>query len=89
MDRVRFRSTTPPVSVQAPAARGLAGLFGNADRIAVIDVETTGLYSMDRVVRIAIVTLDGDGVIIDEFDTLINPARDVGPTWIHRITPSM
>jgi DNA polymerase-3 subunit epsilon len=40
-------------------------------------------------VEIAIVTLDGNGAIIDEFDTLINPARDVGPTWIQRITPSM
>ena len=39
--------------------------------------------------EIAIVTLDGNGVVTDEFDTLINPARDVGPTWIHRITPSM
>jgi DNA polymerase III epsilon subunit-like protein len=47
------------------------------------------LYRNDRVVEIAIVTLNADGVITDEFDTLINPARDVGPTWIHRITPSM
>jgi DNA polymerase-3 subunit epsilon len=78
-----------PVFIQAPAAGGLSGLFGDADRIAVIDVETTGLYKSDRVVEIAIVTLDGDGAITDEFDTLINPARDVGPTWIHRITPSM
>jgi DNA polymerase III epsilon subunit-like protein len=31
----------------------------------------------------------GRGSVIDEFDTLVNPARDVGPTWIHRITPSM
>ena len=79
---------TPSVA-PAPADRGLATLFGDANRIAVIDVETTGLYSKDRVVEIAIVTLDGDGVITDEFDTLINPTRDVGPTWIHRITPSM
>lgn len=78
-----------PAAVQTPAGRGLAALFGDADRIAVIDVETTGLYTKDRVVEIAIVTLDANGVVIDEFDTLINPARDVGPTWIHRITPSM
>lgn len=72
-----------------PAGLGLEALFGDADRIAVIDVETTGLYTKDRVVEIAIVTLDGDGVVTDEFDTLIDPARDVGPTWIHRISPSM
>lgn len=78
-----------PAIAQPPAGRGLAALFGDADRIAVIDVETTGLYSNDRVVEIAIVTLDGNGVITDEFETLINPARDIGPTWIHRITPAM
>ncbi|CAN5363713.1 hypothetical protein BH09ACT8_BH09ACT8_04540 [soil metagenome] len=78
-----------PAVAPAPVGRGLAALFGDADRIAVIDVETTGLYSKDRVVEIAIVTLDRNGVITDEFNTLINPARDVGSTWIHRITPSM
>lgn len=78
-----------PAVAQRPAGRGLAALFGDADRIAVIDVETTGLYTKDRVVEIAIVTLNADGVITDEFDTLINPSRDVGPTWIHQITPSM
>jgi DNA polymerase III epsilon subunit-like protein len=78
-----------PAVAQPPAARSIKGLFGDADRIAVIDVETTGLYKKDRIVEIAIVTLDANGVITEEFDTLINPARDVGPTWIHRITPSM
>ncbi|MGY4711080.1 exonuclease domain-containing protein [Mycolicibacterium sp. CBM1] len=63
--------------------------MGDADRIAVVDVEATGLYNKDRVVEIAIVTLDGNGTVTDEFDTLINPSRDVGPTWIHQITPSM
>ena len=78
-----------PIDAPEPSGGGLSALFGNADRIAVIDVETTGLYTKDRVVEIAIVTLDRNGVVIDEFDTLVNPARDVGPTWIHRITPSM
>lgn len=79
----------PPAVTQTSMVNGLAALFGNADRIAVIDVETTGLYTKDRIVEIAIVTLNREGVITDEFDTLINPARDVGPTWLHRITPSM
>jgi hypothetical protein len=30
--------------VQTSAISGLATLFGDADRIAVVDVETTGLY---------------------------------------------
>jgi DNA polymerase-3 subunit epsilon len=64
-------------------------LAGGADRLTVIDVETTGFANTDRVVEIAVVTLDLDGRVIDEFETLIDPQRDVGPTWVHRITPSM
>lgn len=67
----------------------LAGLLGDAERIAVVDVETTGLYNADRVVEIAVVTLDRDGTITDEFTTLINPRRDVGPTWLHGVTATM
>ncbi len=60
-----------------------------ADRIAVVDTETTGVYPSDRIVEIAVVTLDLQGRVIDEWDTLVNPERDVGPTWIHGVTPSM
>lgn|GEM_PF-396540 len=66
----------------------IASLLGDADRIAVIDVETTGLFSADRVVEIAVVTIDRDGVIVDEFECLTNPLRDPGPTWLHGLTPS-
>ncbi|MFJ1461694.1 exonuclease domain-containing protein [Nocardia sp. N2S4-5] len=64
-------------------------MLSHGDRVAVLDVETTGLYRSDRVVEIAVVTMDASGQVIDEFDTLINPGRDVGPTWLHRITASM
>jgi DNA polymerase III epsilon subunit-like protein len=57
--------------------------------VAVVDVETTGLYKADRVVEIAIVTVDATGIVVEEFETLINPNRDVGPTWIHGVTASM
>lgn len=59
------------------------------DRFAVVDVETTGLFNLDRIVEIAVVTLDSAGTIIDEYDTLVNPERDVGPTHVHGITASM
>lgn len=78
--------------VGSPSRRGegrIASLLGEADRIAVIDVETTGLYSTDRVVEIAVVTLDRNGTIVDEFDCLTNPLRDPGPTWLHGLTPSI
>jgi DNA polymerase III epsilon subunit family exonuclease len=55
---------------------------------AVVDVETTGLYPRghDRVIEIAIVRLMAGGRLSEEFVTLINPGRDLGPTQIHGIT---
>jgi len=56
----------------------------------VVDVETTGLGKADRIVEIAAVVLDGSSLeVLDEYDTLINPMRDVGPTAIHGVTASM
>jgi DNA polymerase-3 subunit epsilon len=58
--------------------------------ISVIDCETTGLGNADRVIEIAVVTLDARTLVTtDEFDTLINPQRDVGKTDLHGITASM
>ena len=61
-----------------------------APHVAVVDLETTGFGKTDRVVEVAVVLLDGATLqIIDEFDTLINPMRDIGATHIHGITASM
>ncbi len=74
----------------APLSESRLSRFASvADRVAVVDTETTGLYSSDRVLEIAVVTLDLEGRVIDEWDTLIDPQRDVGPTWIHGVTASM
>lgn len=78
-----------PKSPIAITHTGLASLLAGVDRVAVVDVETTGLYRTDRVVEIAIVTMDTSGNVIDEFDSLVNPLRDPGPTWIHGVTASM
>lgn len=53
--------------------------------VAVVDVETTGLYPQrnDRIVELAVVVLDLRGRIIREMTSLINPHRDIGPTRIH------
>lgn len=67
----------------------LGELAGGADRLVVVDTETTGVYNADRIVEIATVTMSLDGQVIDEWDTLVNPMRDVGPTHIHRITAQM
>ena len=61
-----------------------------ARHIAVVDVETTGLspWRHDRIVEIAVVLLSPDGEIEDEYESLVNPGRDVGPTSIHGISAS-
>lgn len=64
-------------------------LYGVGDRFVVVDVETTGVYNSDRVVEVAVVTVSPRGRIVDEWDTLVNPERDVGPTHLHRVTASM
>ena len=59
--------------------------------IAVVDLETTGLFPQrDRIVEIAVVTLDpADMNVLDEFDTMLNPERDIGARHIHGISPNM
>lgn len=64
-------------------------LPASIDRLVVVDVETAGLYDNDRIVEVAAVTLSPDGSVLDEWDTLVNPGRDVGATPIHGITASM
>ncbi len=58
--------------------------------LVVVDVETTGFRRSDRVVDVAAVRLHPEtGEIVDEYDTLVQPGRDVGHSSIHGITPSM
>lgn len=61
-----------------------------APGFAVLDLETTGLFpgGHDRIIEIAIVVLGSDAEPLEEFATLINPQRDVGPTSIHGLTAS-
>jgi len=58
---------------------------------SIIDVETTGLVPEmgDRIIEIAIINMDINGKVLIEFESLINPNRDLGPTHIHNITASM
>jgi DNA polymerase-3 subunit epsilon len=57
-------------------------------RYAVIDIETTGLSPIHhhRILEIAVVLVDDAGSIVCEWDTLVNPQRDVGATEIHGLT---
>jgi DNA polymerase-3 subunit epsilon len=58
---------------------------------AVLDVETTGLFPgrHDRIIEVAIINMDLEGAILRDYETLINPDRDLGPTHIHKITADM
>ncbi|WP_106185878.1 exonuclease domain-containing protein [Umezawaea tangerina] len=55
---------------------------------AVVDTETTGFAARggDRIAEVAVVHLDEDGVVTDEWCTLVNPVRDLGPQHVHRIS---
>ncbi|GAB3460330.1 exonuclease domain-containing protein [Actinophytocola sediminis] len=58
---------------------------------AVVDVETTGLFAgrwHNRIAEIGIVLVGRDGAITDEWSTLVNPERDLGPQHVHGIQAS-
>ncbi|GAB2781303.1 exonuclease domain-containing protein [Amycolatopsis magusensis] len=54
---------------------------------AVVDTETTGIHTgwHHRIAEVAVIHVDPDGVVTDEWSTLVNPDRDLGPQAIHRI----
>ena len=58
------------------------------ERFAIIDTETTGFGKTDRLVEIAVVLVEGKE-IIKEWETLINPERDISNSNIHGITSEL
>lgn len=54
---------------------------------AVVDLETTGFNARgsDRVVEVAVVHSDRQGRITGQWQTVLNPDRDLGPQHIHGI----
>lgn len=60
-------------------------------QFAVLDLETTGFSPKkgDRIVELSIVTLNKKGEIEDEYETLVNPNRDVGNAQVHGVTAEM
>lgn len=59
----------------------------SAPGYAVIDFETTGLFpgGHDRIIEVAIVHTDATGRVTGQWETLLNPGRDLGRQDIHRI----
>lgn len=66
------------------------GKLGEAESIkfSVVDLETTGLFpgGKDRIIEIAIIQVDGSGRLLDQYVTLVNPSRDLGPTHVHHLS---
>ena len=62
----------------------------STQRFAVVDVETSGLsLRRDHVLQVGVVTVDGDGVVLDRWSSLVRPRHRwffrVGPTRLHGI----
>jgi len=57
-------------------------------RFAILDTETTGFGKTDRILEIAVVLMDGNE-IINEWETLVNPERDISNSNIHGITSDL
>jgi DNA polymerase III epsilon subunit family exonuclease len=83
--RVALREPKPPA-------------YGADDEIrrleyVIVDLETTGGAPSrgHRVTEVAAVRMSGDGRILDEYETLVNPDRYIPPfiTQLTRITPQM
>ncbi len=58
---------------------------------AILDCETTGFSPArgDKIIEIAIITCDLSGNICDQYETLINPNREIDACSIHHITSEM
>lgn len=87
----------PRLSFAQPGMRGpLFQYGGNGPGVvldapfAVVSVQTTGFApdAGDRIVEIAVARVDVRGAISDEYSTLVDPGRDVGPIFVHGITGS-
>lgn len=62
-------------------------------RFAVVDVETSGLsFDRHRVLQVAVVTVDGAGIVTDRWSSLVRPRNRwlfrLGPRHIHGLSRS-
>ncbi|MFB8385573.1 histone-like nucleoid-structuring protein Lsr2 [Microbacterium sp. NPDC055910] len=69
------------------ATRPIAASTSAVPHFAIVDVETTGLSPrQNRIVELAVIRVDGEGNVVDEWSTRFNPEGLVGATHIHGIT---
>lgn len=80
---------SPPGGHSTPVRGYALGMkTGAAGGFATIDFETTGLVPErdDRAIEVSVVHSDPDGTITGQWETLINPRRDLGAQRIHNIS---
>ena len=68
--------------------RQAVGPDGRGVVYTAVDLETTGLSHSDRIVELAAVVFRGDGEILDEYATLVDPVteRASKTKWIHGLS---
>ncbi len=78
------KATVAPTIATAPP---MAASRSAVPHFAIVDVETTGLSPrQNRIVELAVVRVDGEGNVVDEWSTRFNPEGPIGATHIHGIT---
>ena len=91
------RRSAERIAVAEPGLRGPLFQYGGNGPgfevdapFAVVALATTGFSpdKGDRIVEIAIARVDARGAVLDEYATLVNPGRDVGPVFVHGISNS-
>ena len=85
-------SVGPRRGTRNPRGRSVTDVGGVGQTVrvpgfAVVDLETTGFSPRlgDRVAEVAVVLVDDAGRVEDEWCTLVNPERDLGPQHVHGI----
>src|SRR4051812_27458826 len=95
--RAEQRRPAVRIAVAEPGERGPLFQYGGDGAgfeidapFAVVGIATTGFSPAngDRIVEIAIARVDASGRVSDEYSTLVNPGRDVGPVFLHGISNS-
>ncbi|MEV1010569.1 DEDDh family exonuclease [Streptomyces sp. NPDC049881] len=78
-------------ALDVPVQRNADGPWpvGYPTGYAVVDVETTGLATHDRIVSAAVYRLTARGEVEDHWYSTVNPQRDPGPVHIHGLTARM
>ncbi|WP_242910787.1 DEDDh family exonuclease [Actinomadura terrae] len=62
-------------------------MLGYPSDWALVDVETSGFRpAEDRVLAVALLTINSEGEVTGEFSSLLNPGCDPGPVHVHGLT---